>query len=342
MARTVLARVASAVAALAVCGGAYGQAGKEPPATDKGGDGLTVPSTEEQEATRHDLSYWLENMAIYHHYSIEEMVAVCGSGAEEVQKRLAELHLDQQPLTNSTGGSVLHVLPYPGGRHPRIGFLEGAVNPQRGTKASFFLPWPDAGYVVLDLPEAIFSTDGLLFLAHTHDAAPTIWSKRGIVIPNVDWRREPSPGLSHEHTLPNGVRFGAEIRPGNKQADLRLWLENNTRETLRGMRVQVCLMLKGAPDFADLSNNGKIFEAPVAAAPSKEKNRWVLIAFDRAGRIWGNDKVPCIHSDPVFPDAPPGARVEVRGQLWFYEGEGVQSEIRQAALLFHPLTAPER
>jgi hypothetical protein len=37
--------------------------------------------------------------------------------------------------------SLPRVLPYPGGRHPRVGFLDGAIDPQRGTKASVFAPW---------------------------------------------------------------------------------------------------------------------------------------------------------------------------------------------------------
>ena len=33
------------------------------------------------------------------------------------------------------------MLPYPGGRHPRLGFLDGAIRPQRETKVSVFAPW---------------------------------------------------------------------------------------------------------------------------------------------------------------------------------------------------------
>ena len=57
-----------------------------------------------------------------------------------------------------------------------IGFLDGAVMPQRETKVSVFTPWDDAGYVVADVPEAILSNLGLTYLAHTH--IPTLWETR--------------------------------------------------------------------------------------------------------------------------------------------------------------------
>src|SRR6202008_264781 len=72
----------------------------------------------------------------------------------------------------------LLVLPYPGGRHPRIGFLAGAVRPQRETKVSVFAPWDETSYVVADVPEAIWSNLGLTYLAHTH--VDTVWTKQQI------------------------------------------------------------------------------------------------------------------------------------------------------------------
>ena len=36
---------------------------------------------------------------------------------------------------------------------PRIGFLEGAIAPLRGTKASVFLPWDPKSYVVVEPTE---------------------------------------------------------------------------------------------------------------------------------------------------------------------------------------------
>lgn len=62
--------------------------------------------------------------------------------------------------------------------HPRRGFLDGAIDPQRETKVSIFPPWSGGGYVVVDVPEAIFSDLGLTYLAHTH--IPTIWDSQSI------------------------------------------------------------------------------------------------------------------------------------------------------------------
>ncbi len=321
----------------AIAGEAGVEGETEPTPAPDAGKGALVVQAEEQEATRQDLNYWLENMVLHHRYSIEEAAAVCGLALDTVQEKLRELHLDQRPAPEEQSPSVVRVLPYPGGRHPRLGFLEGAVNPQRGTKVTLFLPWPDAGYVVLDLPEAIHSDKGLLFLAHHDEGFPTMWEKAGMEIPNVDWSREASGRLSREQKLPNGARFGATVTPGEKQVDLQFWLENNTEDTLRNIRGQICLMLTGAPDFNYLSNARKIFQAPVAAAPSRQGNRWILVAFERAAFIWGNKDVPCIHSDPLLTDVHPGERVAVRGRIWFCQADDVADEIARAERAFPPL-----
>ena len=85
----------------------------------------------------------------------------------------------QQRLTNRAAprpGQV-EVWPYPGGRHPRIGFKDGAIRPQRETKFSVFVPWPDGGYVVVDVPEAIWmdteSGRELLYLADVEGFLPS-------------------------------------------------------------------------------------------------------------------------------------------------------------------------
>lgn len=186
--------------------------------------------------------------------------------------------------------------------------------------------------MVVDLPEAIFSNLGLIFLAHTH--IPTVWDEKNVVIDNVDWTRTPEGGLEFERSLPNGIRFGAEIIVEGDGAGMRLWLENGTDAPLTGLRTQVCAMLKGATGFDAQSKEGKVFESPVAAAKTMGDDRWVLIAFDRCGRSWGNSACPCSHADPVFPDAGVGERVEVGGRIWFYEGTDFQSEVERARKTF--------
>ena len=286
-------------------------------------------------ATRHDLAFWLPNMIRDHGYTLEEAAETAGYwSTRDIEARIADLGLDLSPAPAPDPSLPLKILPYPGGRHPRIGFLEGAVSPMRGTKISVFAPWPDAGYVVVDLPEAIFSNLGLLFLAHTH--VPTIWNQEHIHIDSVDWKPRPGGGWENAWRLPNGVRFGATVTPGVARADFTLWLENGASEPLSELRTQVCAMLKGAAGFNAQSDAGRRIEGGVAAMRAAGNDRWLLIAFDQHRRVWGNPPVPCIHSDPVFPDAQPGQRVEVQGRLWFYEGASIDAEIERANATIHP------
>src|SRR5262249_19607589 len=148
----------------------------------------------EVEQTRADLGAWLANMLVDHRYSLAETAAVCGMTAQEVRRQAEQSGIALDPPRRAAR-SPARVRPYPGGRRARAGFREGAIDPLRGTKASVFLPWEPGGYVVVDLPEAIFSNLGLLFLAHTH--VPTLWNEQNVVLENVDWRREADGSLSH-------------------------------------------------------------------------------------------------------------------------------------------------
>src|SRR6266852_3464635 len=121
-----------------------------------------------------DLRYWLENMVRYHQFSTAEVTAATGLDAKEAASALARFKIDPAVRPKRAAHDPLLVVPYPGGRHPRIGFLDGAVAPQRETKFSVFTPWDEASYVVVDLPEAIWSNLGLTYLAHTH--VPTVWT----------------------------------------------------------------------------------------------------------------------------------------------------------------------
>lgn len=268
------------------------------------GEPLALPVEVEQ--TRAALRPWLDNMLSAHCYSIEEAAAVCAMPAAEVRQLATKWDL---PTTRSPSG--LNVLPYPGGRHPRAGFLDGAVDPLRGTKASVFLPWDDAGYVVVDLPEAIFSGSQLIFLAHTHE--PTIWDDRNIVIDNVDWEQDASGALRSRWVLPDGVSFGGSVEIEGDEVLLELWLTNGSVVPLTDLRAQVCVLLKAAPGFERRPDQ----EASGRRASAAAGSRAVTIEWDECWRTWANAACPCIHADPVLPDCAPGQTVRVGGRLSF-------------------------
>jgi hypothetical protein len=267
------------------------------------------------------MRYWLENMLRYHRYTLVETAQVSGMTETEVQKKATDFGL-YPPVESAE--KQLRVLAYPGGRHPRIGSLEGAINPMRGTKASVFLPWDPTSYVVVDLPEAIFCNLGLIFLAHTD--VSTLWNDQNVVLESVDWTRVPGGGLSNRWYLENGIVFGTSIKPVGDHVEMELWLANLSGKDLTGLRTQVCNLLKGAPEFNGQINDNKLFREPAVAVRSAKGNRWILSAWERCGYVWGNALCPCMHSDPVLPDCRFGQTVRVRGTLWFYEGYDIEQE----------------
>src|SRR5207253_10980326 len=138
----------------------------------------------EVEATRQDLKFWLENMLIYQRYSMDEAARVCGWTPDQVGAEAERLQINRENIPANLEAGRVRILPYPGGREVRRGFLEGNIDFQRGTKVSVFLPGNATNYVVVDLPEAIFSEKRLLYLAHTH--VPTIWDEQNVIIENID------------------------------------------------------------------------------------------------------------------------------------------------------------
>ena len=130
-----------------------------------------------------ELRYWLQNMVWHHRFSVGEIHEATGLSESEIAAASQRFDVRAETRPRREQDSRLLVLPYPGGRHPRIGFLDGAVHPQRETKVSVFAPWDDASYVVVDVPEALWSNLGLTYLAHTH--VPTVWSKQNIELPKL-------------------------------------------------------------------------------------------------------------------------------------------------------------
>ncbi len=278
-----------------------------------------------------ELRSWLENMVWHHRFTIDEVTAATGLEADEVTAALKRFGIRRDNRPKRAAGGPILVLPYPGGRHPRIGFLEGAIRPQRETKVSIFTPWDDTSYVVLDVPEAIWwDVEGgreLLYLAHTH--IPTTWSKKNVEMEKLEWKVGDDGTFLLERRLPNNVVFGTKIVPGADALRMEMWLTNGTDKTLTGLRVQNCIMLKGTPDFEPQTNDNKVLKDPYAACGSPDGKRWVITAWEPNLRAWGNPPCPCLHSDPKFPDCAPGETSRLTGWVSFYEGTDVEAEFRR-------------
>ncbi len=296
---------------------------KESLATKTSRDNFRQPQSEAE------LKYWLQNMAVYHQFTTSEIFAATGLPAEQIQDAMKKFGLDPKKPPPRDEDRLL-VLPYPGGRHPRIGFLDGAIRPQRETKVSVFTPWGD-GYVVLDVPEAIWVDDGaerqLLYLAHKH--IPTMWSKQQIDLAPLEWERLDKGVLRIERALPNKVKFGAKVVPGKDAVRMEMWITNGSPNTLTGLRVQNCVMLKAAEDFRQLTDDNKVVRKPYVACRNTAGDRWIIAAWQPCVRPWTNAPCPCMHSDPQFPDCKPGETQRLVGWLSFYEGRDIQTELKR-------------
>jgi len=280
------------------------------------------------------LRYWLDNALGPHQFTPAEAGAALGLTADEVTAAAARLGINPRVRPARKAGDPLLVLPYPGGRHPRIGFRDGAIRPQREAKASVFAPWPGGGYAVADVPEAVWfepepKRPELLYLAHTH--IPTTWDRRKVTLPPMEWTRHPDGALSLERTLPNKVTLTATVTPAADGVRMAFRVANGSAEKLTGLRVQMCVMLAGLTGFEARTNSNKVLAPPFAACKDVTGRRWVVTGWERCGRAWGNPPCPCVHADPVVEDCPPGESRAVRGWLSFYEGADVDGELRRLA-----------
>jgi hypothetical protein len=166
-----------------------------------------------------------------------------------------------------------------------------------------------------------------LYLAHTH--VPTVWTRQGVELEPLEWNRRADGGLDIERRLPNGVAFGAKALPARDAVRMELWLKNGSDATLSDLRVQNCVMLKAAVGFNQQTNENKVLSNPYVACRNGDGTRWIITAWESCKKPWANDKCPCMHSDPKFPDCQPGQTHRLRGWLSFYVGRDVQAEFRR-------------
>jgi peptidoglycan/xylan/chitin deacetylase (PgdA/CDA1 family) len=277
-----------------------------------------------------ELRGWLTSMLVHHRYTPTEAGAALGLTDDEVNAAAKRLGVS----ADRPDGPRPVVLPYPGGRHPRAGFLDGAIRPRRETKVSLFAPWADGGYAVADVPEAVWHNTPsgrrkLLFLAHTH--VPTVWDEQGQTLPPLEWAAKPDGSFEVARTLPNKVTLASRVTPGRDGTRMEFTVTNGSSATLTGLDVQMCVMLKGLAGFELASNDNKLFQPPFAAARDASGRRWVITGWERCKRAWGNPPCPCLHSDPRVPDCPPSESRSVRGWASFYEGPDIQAELKRLA-----------
>src|SRR5687767_11487823 len=215
-----------------------------------------------------ELRQWLENMILHHRFTDGEVEQATGLSRNEIADAVKRFGIASGAKPKRPADAALLVLPYPGGRHPRLGFLDGAVDPQRETKLSVFTPWDDASYVVIDVPEAVWSNLGLTYLAHTH--VDTVWTKQGISLPKLEWTRSADGSYSVTRALPNGISFRVDAIPHRDHVAFRMRLQNGTNQPLTGMRVQMCAMLGYARGFEAQTKDNKVIAPPFAAARSAD------------------------------------------------------------------------
>lgn len=289
--------------------------------TIKAGDGQLRMAASDQE-----LRAWLENMVWYHRYSLAEIEQVTGLDEAQLRARLTEFNISESRRPSRKSDQLL-MLPYPGGRHPRIGFLDGAVEPQRETKLSVFCPWDEHSYVVMDVPEAIWSNLGLTYLAHTH--VKTIWDLQGTQLEQQEWQLTEDGSFQMQRRLPNGIEFGTTAKVMSDHISMTMFLKNGTDQRLSDLRVQNCVMLKGAAGFDQQTNDNKVFADGYAVVHSTDGSRWIISGWEPIHRTWGNARCPCLHSDPKFPDCGPGETQHLRGWLSFYQGTDIDKELKR-------------
>ncbi len=224
-------------------------------------------------------------------------------------------------------------------------------------------PWPSQDYVWFDFPEAIFTSQGLIFLSHVNPPIDTVYES----LPAVPWERTDA-GLTFKRTLPSGISFeGSLSRQGRRSVDLAIHLHNGSAEPLRDLRMQTCVFLRANQEFGDetlenkfVHTSGKgwvslaavqdlpwgeapyrvgwqsggnpIADWPVVITRSNRAERYMACTwYDHTLSIVSNVAHPCVHADPRFPDLEPGEGASVRGALHLLEAP--RDEVDWKALL---------
>ncbi|MEM7203321.1 MAG: sulfatase-like hydrolase/transferase [Planctomycetota bacterium] len=282
------------------------------------------PPTSEAEMWR-----WLDNMVGAHGFAVPEIAAATSQAPAAIDRALERWTRDApRPAEPQDGRAPLRVMPWPGGR----ALSNEILNPsrRRESKVSVFAPWDPAAYVVLDVPEAVWSNFGLMYLAHQDHKARRGGFQQQHELEDLEWTRADDGRLRLHRSLAHDVTLTADIVPRDHAVRMRLALRNGWGLTLEDLRVQACVFLRAlGPTFADPAQSRIVQTAPYAATGSADGQRWVITAWEPHSWFARNPRHPCMHSNPKLPACPPGATRHAFGWLSFYEGEDIAGEIRR-------------
>ena len=306
-----------------------GTPGPDPPDISPGGpeDRTTVntPTWSRRPENDGEMRFWLENMVVRHNYGLPEVEAATGMGQSEILKTLQRLGIRENEEPVNLSKATVSVMPYPGGRHSRLDGLSQSVNPQRDTKFSIFTPWSPHEYVVVDLPEAIQTSEEIIYLAHTD--IPTRWTKMNVHLRPLEWKRSEHGDLSYIRNLPDGSAFGAEVKLVDRAVRMEMWIRNGTLIPMKDIRGQICVLPAPVEGFTILEPAHSLFESGYTLCRSSRGNRWIITAWHPLQRQIVYRTFPCFHADAKFGDCAPGETVHARGWLSFYEGDDVGAEL---------------
>jgi hypothetical protein len=215
-------------------------------------------------------------------------------------------------------------------------------------------PWPSQDYIWLDFPEAIFTSQGLIYLSHVNPPIDTVYES----LPVVPWKTY-EDGIGFERSLPSGIVFGGRLRRSSDHVvEMTLRIQNGSKEPLNRISLQTCAFLRGIAEWGDYTADNKfvhvpdsgwvpitdagrmagggeqpfrvgwrhsgkpVADLPMAVTVSSRGDRlFAMTWLDHTLSMVSNPRHPCAHADPWFPDLAPGAGAEIRGKLIFFEGK---------------------
>lgn len=211
--------------------------------------------------------------------------------------------------------------------------------------------WPTQDYIWVDFPEAIFTSQGLVFLSHVNPSFPTVFRD----LPKISWHVTDDE-IKYRRVLPSGIGFEGRLRIANSSTvRIELVIINDSSEPLENIKLQTCIFLRAIKEFSDYTLDNKYVhlpdhgwvpypkaqktrtekgsyhlgwrggplsaDLPVIAAISNSAERLLAMTWgNHTYSLVGNPNHPCMHADPSLPDLNRGDRACVEGQIVFHEG----------------------